>query len=128
MTWFAVGNGRRVRATSNKLYLAINGAFGDRTIESSYNVNVTEDRGGGVTADHDYDPALDFDDPRQNQAGSCQQYHQCETDTDCVTQLGWEYTCSDITKFKTEWPEFDADAVEQANSSTTKSFASLIFG
>jgi len=34
--WFSVGTNRRIKATSNKLFLAINGYMGDLTIENSY--------------------------------------------------------------------------------------------
>src|SRR5690606_12742115 len=42
VTWFSIGNQRRVKATSNKLFLAVNGYFGDLALDNSFNVIVTE--------------------------------------------------------------------------------------
>lgn len=116
--WFAIGTGRRVISTTTKLFLAINAPFADLADFTTMNVSVVLDQGDNIAADFDYDTSLAVNDARQNSAGSCQQYHQCETDTDCITQLGWEYMCNDITKFKTNWPKFDINADELANQSS----------
>lgn len=127
VTWFAVGNGRRVTATTDKLYLAINGAFGDLVSNTSYNVTIIEENGNGITADADFDPDLDNSDARQNQAGSCQRNHLCETDSDCITQLGWEYMCADVSPIRTNWPTFNTSAEEQIDATpSTRSLISIL--
>lgn len=113
--WFAVGTGRRIRATSNKLFLAINAPFADLADFTTFNVSVVLDQGDNIAADFDYDTGIDKNDARQNSAGTCQNYHQCSTDSDCITQLGWEYMCNDISKYKTNWPKFDIDGTELVN-------------
>lgn len=117
--WFAIGNGRRVNATSNKLFLAINAPFADLSDSSSLNVQIIEDLGQNVVANFDYDPELSLSHPKQNQGGTCQAYHQCEVDSDCVTKLGWEYTCVDVNRYKTLWPRFDINANERVDIEQT---------
>lgn len=116
VNWFAVGNGRRVIAETNKLYLAINAPFADLTDPTTFTVKIVEDQGSQTVSNYDYDPSLSMLDSTQNLGASCRQYHQCTTDTDCVTRLGWEYTCADVSDFETYWPIFDADGNELANS------------
>ena len=113
--WFAIGNGRRITSTSTKLFLAINAPFGDLADVSSITANIMVDLGYNTAADYDYNPALDKDDAEQNRGASCQSYHMCEKDLDCITQLGWEYVCADISSYKTNLPKFDTDANEVAN-------------
>lgn len=113
VSWFAVGAGRRVRSTTNKLFLAINAPFADLTQNSNFTVSVVEDLGGQTAADHDYDFSLDPDSAAQNFGASCQYMHSCNTDSDCVAKLGWEYACGQITDVKTNWPKFDIDAFEK---------------
>jgi len=115
VTWFSVGTIRKVTATSNKLFLAINKPYGDLTDNSAFEVTVGRDVGNTVP-DTDFDEELTTNDSRYNRGSSCQKYHVCETDTDCVTQLGWEYTCADITRYKTSWPVFASNADEKPNS------------
>lgn len=112
-TWFSVGTQRRIKATTNKLYLAINGYFGDLTSESTYRVIVSDASsvnfsGSSVTEDL-------FSDGAQ-----CKQYHICNTDLDCVTQLGWEYMCSSITNLKANFPNFDVNGFELASQESVK--------
>lgn len=126
VTWFAVGSGRRATATSTKLYLAINGAFLDLADRTDTIVNIIPDLSVNVAADYDYNPDISATDSHQNAGASCQQYHQCSTDTDCVTQLGWEYTCADVSQLKTKWPQFDTDAKETVNQEKTDSIFNLI--
>ncbi len=115
VSWFVIGHGRRVVSTSNKLFLAINAPFADVAEVSNTTVTIVADNGynGGTT--YDYDPELDPNSNTQNQGASCQRFHYCEKDLDCVTQLGWEYTCASITKYKSHWPRFDLNAGEIAN-------------
>lgn len=114
--WFAIGTGRRLTATSNKLFLAMNASFLDLADSTDTVVNIIPDLGGNSAPSYDYDPELAFNDPKQNTAATCQRYHQCNTDSDCVTQLGWEYSCADVGQLKTKWPNFNADAEEIGNS------------
>ena len=119
VSWFAVGSGRRITATSTKLFLAINGAFLDLADRTDTVVNIIPDLASNIAADYDFDPTLAINDPKQNNAGTCQQYHQCSTDTDCVTQLGWEYVCADISQMRTKWPNYDTEGNELKNQEST---------
>ncbi|EQC46174.1 hypothetical protein [Bacteriovorax sp. Seq25_V] len=114
--WFAVGNGRRVQSTSTKLFLAVNAPFADLSQPTSYNVSVIQDLGGQTASDFDWDFELGLSDSKQNPGASCQYMHQCEVDSDCVTKLGWEYACADVTSVKTTWPKFDINGNEKANN------------
>lgn len=118
--WFAIGSQRRIKATTKKLYIAVNAYFGDLTIDNSFKVTVTEElaipnSGSNVLSDLASDGAL------------CQKAHLCETDNDCLTQLGYEYTCANVSSFLTPWPQFDANANE-ISGSITRGLASLIGG
>lgn len=126
--WFAVGEGRRVRSSSEKLYLAINAPFGDLAQRTSITVSVVADRGGNMAADYDFDPTYGLDDSKQNQGGTCRANHMCEKDLDCVTKLGWEYSCVDVFSWKSLWPQFDIKAEERGNRAMTVSFHSLLHG
>lgn len=114
VTWFAIGKNRRVRASSNKLFLAINAAFADLADPTDTFVSVIQDFGSTAT-DFDYDFNRTLTDPRQNLGASCQFYHSCDTDSECVAKLGWEYMCADVSNVQTLWPRFDINADEQAN-------------
>lgn len=116
VSWFAIGTGRRVTSRSTKLFLAINQSFADLTDNTPLTVNVIQDLGNNVIADSDYNPSLQLNDSRQNSAGTCQSYHICSKDLDCVSKLGWEYLCEDITRIKTSWPIFDSNANEEADN------------
>lgn len=107
VTWFAVGKGRVIRATTNKLYLAINAPFADLAMANEHIVSVQEWDFITTGAQYDYNPEVAINSPVQNEAGLCQKNHQCETDSDCITQLGWEYTCADVNSYQTSWPKFD---------------------
>ena len=130
VTWFAIGNGRRVHAKSDKLFLAINAPFGDLASRNNFEVFIHEDPDAlGVTPDYDFDPEPESSDhPHFNQAASCQQFHQCEVDADCVTQLGWEYTCADIGRWKTLLPSFNLHGEERDNRHLSRSPDSFLIG
>ncbi|MCY4644295.1 MAG: hypothetical protein OXB88_06710 [Bacteriovoracales bacterium] len=131
VSWFAVGSGRRVEAKSNKLFLAVNAPFGDLSVSTNLRVSVREDANTqGQTPDFDFDPSItDPSHAHYNQAASCQKYHQCEVDSDCVTQLGWEYMCADISLWKTEAPSFDLSGLEKGVSSDlSKTVSSFLVG
>ena len=103
--WFAIGTNRRIKADSNKLFLAVNGPFGDLALESTYNVTVNDGAlnpvgSNMVTTDYDSDGA------------ECQRFHQCTTDNDCATTLGWDYACANVNEITTSWPAFDDNAKE----------------
>lgn len=115
VTWFAVGRGRRITATTTKLYLAINAAFLDLADKTDTVVNIVPDTPNNTVADYDYDTSLPLNSAKQNQGATCQRFHQCTTDADCVTQLGWEYVCGDVSQYKTKWPSIDGDGNEIAN-------------
>jgi hypothetical protein len=120
VSWFAIGKGRIVRAKTKKLFLAINAPFADLANNANHLVSI-QDFNGNVTAPVvDFDPSLTLNNPSQNEAATCQAYHQCSTDTDCITRLGWEYACADINDIKTKLPQFDATtASEIANAEST---------
>ena len=128
VSWFAIGKGRRVKATSEKLFLAINSPFPDLADNSSLIVSIVADQGIDVVPEIDFNPNLDIDDPRQNHGASCQQFHQCEVDSDCVSKLGWEYTCVDTSDFRTKWPKFDIYGNEKANTESTYSIQQILHG
>ena len=126
VTWFAIGSGRRITATSTKLYLAINAAFLDLADRTDTIVNIIPDFYSNTAASVDYDPEIPINDPKQNTAASCQQYHQCNNDADCVTQLGWEYACADISQVKTTWPVYDSDAKETTNQEVQSTLTEIL--
>lgn len=110
--WFAIGKNRRVTADTGKLFLAINAPFADLTDPSDLIVQIVLDQGSSVAPIHDYDPNFDPDSPEQNTGASCQYWHQCDTDTECITKLGWEYMCADTNNYRSRWPKFDVEAEE----------------
>lgn len=113
--WFAIGTGRRITATTDKLYLAINDSYLDLAASTNHVVSIKTDASGNSVSDYDYDPTRSLVDAYQNQGATCQKYHQCKADSDCVTQLGWEYTCVDVSTIKSNWPIFDGLANEISN-------------
>ncbi len=117
--WFAIGKGRIVKSTSKRLFLALNAPFADLANPAMHVVQVAAYDGVSLAAQVDYDPQYHQQHPYQNEAGNCQKYHLCETDTECVTRLGWEYACADVKDLKTNWPSFDANGNEVAGTSTS---------
>ena len=113
VTWFAVGTGRIVRSTSDTLYLAINAPFADLASPSSHRVAVQEFDFQSVGALFDYDPTKQINDSTQNSAGSCQENHKCEVDSDCISTLGWEYMCADVGFQRSKWPNFEATGASE---------------
>lgn len=119
VTWFAVGNKRRIKAQSDRLYLAINGAFSDLTSASTFTVKVVD-----ITSATDISeiPSEDY----ETSAAECRKYHVCQSDSDCITQLGWDYMCEDISGIKTLWPKFDQSSLEIPNSSELRFLRDII--
>lgn len=127
--WFAIGKNRRVNSTTGKLFLAINAPFADLTDPSDIIVQIVLDQGSTTAPIHEYDPNFGPDSPEQNSGASCQAWHQCNTDTDCITRLGWEYMCIDTNNFRTKWPKFDVEANEVADDEfDTANFARILQG
>lgn len=127
VSWFAIGKGRVVKATTNKLYLAINAPFADLAESSDHTVSVSEYDFITTGAKYDYDPSKEASSPFQNEAGLCQSHHDCSNDADCITTLGWEYVCADVTATRTKWPVFDPNtAKEKENDEQTGSIAQFL--
>ena len=103
--WFSIGTNRRIKAESSKMFVAVNGAMGDLTLEATYEVTVNDGSlnplgSNMVTSDFNSDGA------------ECQQFHQCSTDNDCASTLGWEYACAPVGEITTTWPKFDDNGKE----------------
>jgi hypothetical protein len=113
VSWFAIGKGRIAKSTSNKLFIAINAPFGDLASPNNHLVTVQEWDFITTGAHYDYNIDLSINHPKQNEAGQCQRSHRCETDSDCITQLGWEYACADVNSIKTSWPKFSVDGAKE---------------
>lgn len=122
--WFAIGNQRRIKATTSKLFLAINSYFGDLTQDSTYSVTVSD---ASVAPNSGSIITTDF----LNDGAQCQSYHSCSTDRDCAGRLGWDYVCEDVSSMQTIWPLFDDLAVEKPDTAlpnTPVTLASLVGG
>lgn len=115
VTWFGVGSGRRITASSTKLFLAFNAPFLDLATKTDTIVNIIPDSGSNTAPNVDFDPDLGPKDPLQGTAATCQRFHQCVTDAECINQLGWEYVCADVSQMKTTWPVFDSNGNEIKN-------------
>lgn len=105
--WFSVGTKRRIKATSNKLFLAINSYFADLNTDSSYTVLVQDSVINGTVT---Y-PTTDY----ESDGAQCQQVHACSTDSDCASALGWEYACENVSGITSRYPSFDNNANEIYN-------------
>ena len=127
VTWFAIGKGRIIKSTSQKLFLAINAPFADLALTTDHIVSVQEYDFISSGTLYDYDPNFSMNSPYQNVGGQCQVHHKCESDSDCVTTLGWEYVCSDVYAMKSKWPVFNtSDASEVANDAKEKNIVSIL--
>ncbi len=109
--WFSIGTNRRIKASSNKLFIAINAPIGDLTIESTYTVSINDSilnpaGTGMITTD------------LESNGAECQKYHQCDKDSDCYTRLGADYTCSAVSEITTSWPVFDENGNEIADTTS----------
>lgn len=127
VSWFAIGKGRVVKSTSKKLFLAINAPFADLTQYNDHLVTVQEWDFITTGPQYDYNPDESINSVFQNEAGLCQRNHQCESDSDCITQLGWEYSCIDVNQYTTKWPQFDpTTATEIENTSREGTIISFL--
>ena len=102
--WFSVGSKRRIKATSNKLFLAINSYYSDLNGESSYNVLIQDSTINGPNSF----PTTDF----ESDGAQCQQVHSCNKDSDCAAALGWDYACENVSTISSRYPKFDDNATE----------------
>lgn len=128
VTWFAIGTGRRITSTSTKLFLAYNASYLDLAAKTETIVNIIPDTSKNTASNLDYNPDLAYDDPSQGTAATCQKFHQCQNDSDCITQLGWEYTCADVSQYKTTWPSYDSSAKELPNQEKVDTLFDILSG
>lgn len=107
VNWFSIGNQRRIKANGSRLLLAVNGFFGDMTTDNNFKVVVSEslsaaNSGSYVTHDSMSDGA------------ECQRFHYCSNDNDCISTLGYDYTCQNVTTMTAKKPLFDVSGNELA--------------
>ncbi len=107
VSWFSIGNARKIKATTSKLFLAINAYYGDLSVDSNFSVTVSESSA--------YSSSIPVHDTETDGA-ECQKSHFCSTDNDCVRQLGYDYTCQNVTSLTTNWPVFDPAGSEVVGS------------
>lgn len=103
--WFAIGSNRRIKADTNKLFIAVNGPFGDLALESTYTVTIND---GALNPVGSNMVTSDL----ESGGAECQKFYQCTTDNDCATTLGWDYACANVNEITTSWPRFDDNAKE----------------
>ena len=118
VTWFAIGNKRRIHAKGNKLFLAVNAYFGDLTRPNNFRVTVSESTaiyGSDVSVENSF----------QSDGAECRKYHICKNDQDCISQVGWEYSCETVTGINAHWPLFDDNALETPNVSREQTLLRL---
>ena len=116
VTWFPIGNGRIVRSTSEYLYLAINAPYSDLAQANNHVISLQEWDGFTTATRFDFDPTKALNSTYQNQGATCQENYLCSTDSDCITKLGWEYNCQDVTNIKTKWPKFNSTTSSEVAS------------
>jgi hypothetical protein len=119
VTWFSIGNQRRIKASTSKLFLAINSYYGDLNTDGNFNVTVSEITAFSSPDIPDHDTKSD--------GAECQKSHFCSSDNDCFRQLGYDYTCQNVTGLTTSWPVSDANGNEMIGSQT-KTLASIVGG
>ncbi len=119
VSWFSIGSKRRIQAKSGRLYLAVNAYYGDQNIDNNITLNVSE-----TVNFANVFPEADM----ETDGAQCQKSHLCSTDNDCVKQLGYEYTCQNVSSLSTNWPSFDVNATEAGSDPTfmRRTISSLI--
>jgi hypothetical protein len=134
--WFSVGSARRVQATSDRLYLAMNAYFGDLTTNNTYKIMINETTAqlyNGTVVDPDkysilyHDPNTVIGSDLDSFGAQCQRFHLCDTDNDCLTRLGYDYVCANVGTLRTKWPTFD-DYGREISGETDISMLSLVGG
>ena len=103
--WFAIGSNRRIKADGHKLFIAVNGPFGDLALESTYTVTIND---GSLNPVGTNMVTTDL----ASDGAQCQKCHLCSTDNDCATTLGWDYACANVNEMTTSWPRFDDNGKE----------------
>lgn len=119
VTWFSIGNQRRIKATSSKLFIAVNAYFGDLTVDNTFSVNVNETSTYSTATIPEHDTNSD--------GAECQKAHFCSNDNDCYRTFGYDYTCQNIAGLTTNWPVFDANGAETVGS-VPKTLVTLLGG
>ena len=119
VTWFSIGNQRRIKATTSKLFLAVNANFGDLNIDNTFTVNLNETSNQTTSTVPDHDSETD--------GAECQRAHFCSNDNDCIRTLGYDYSCQNVAGITTSWPVFDANSAETVGT-TPKTLATLLGG
>jgi hypothetical protein len=118
VSWFSIGNQRRIKASTGKLFLAVNAYLGDLNVDSNFNVTVSETTAfSSAIPDHD----------TETDGAQCQKSHFCSNDNDCFRQLGYDYTCQNPSSVNTNWPLFDANGAEIIGT-TYRSLTSIVGG
>lgn len=119
VNWFSIGSKRRIQAKSGRLFLAVNAFFGDQNIDNNITLNVSET----VNFANAF-PEADM----ETDGAQCQRSHFCSTDDDCIKQLGYEYTCQNVSSLSSNWPSFDVNATEAGSdpSFMRRTISSLI--
>lgn len=118
VSWFSIGNQRRIKASTGKLFLAVNAYVGDLNVDSNFNVTVSETTAfSSAIPDHD----------TETDGAQCQKSHFCSNDNDCFRQLGYDYTCQNAASVNTNWPLFDANGAEIIGSNY-RSLVSIVGG
>lgn len=118
VSWFSIGSQRRIKATTGKLFLAVNAYLGDLNVDNNFNVTVSESSTfSSDIPDHD----------TETDGAQCQKSHFCSNDNDCYRQLGFDYSCQNVASINTTWPIFDSNASEVVGS-TTRSLLSVVGG
>ena len=65
----------------------------------------------------------------ESDGASCRQFHQCEYDSDCAAQLGWDYVCETVDSFTTLSPSFSRTGDELPSiGDSRKNFSSIVQG
>lgn len=115
--WFAIGTKRRIKADSNKLFIAVNSYFSDLTIDNTFKVLIQDSI---INGEQNF-PTTDF----ETDGAECQQVHACEKDSDCASALGWDYACETVTSIKSNYPNFDDNAIEVPTEESLERIISL---
>ena len=119
VTWFSIGNQRRIKASTNKLFIAVNAYFGDLTVDNTFSVNVSETTTFSTSTVPDHDTESD--------GAECQKAHFCSNDNDCYRTFGYDYSCQNIAGLSTNWPVFDANGAETIGTAP-KTLVTLLGG
>ena len=121
INWFSVGNQRRIKATSNRLFLAVNAYYGDLTETNNFTIQVsdaTSVTGAGSAVNNDI----------LSDGAQCQQQHLCKNDQDCITQVGYDYFCESVSNIYTNFPLVDQNGDEIPNTNASVRLLNLVGG